>query len=140
MDQERRKALIARIKALGGEDATPAIPLDDFLEGNDDDGSFAANAGMSLARFAARLTKIQEQPDVQGVYILINELMEQEEHAWPYSEVALIYTTAAEDEVSGWFGKNTRPDELNELDPSEGLPPGAPEPLPGTTIFEAWWD
>jgi hypothetical protein len=140
IDAEKRAALLQKVEALepGDEQEHPVVPLAEFLDGNDDDGSFAVNAGHALQRWRSRFTKITDHPDVHAVYAAIVDDMEGDEESWPYADTLLVYTKAPAEIVSAWFGPMA-PDEVDELGDASAFP-GAPPPPPGYRVVRCWWD
>ncbi|MEO3431248.1 hypothetical protein AAFN88_20500 [Pelagibius sp. CAU 1746] len=79
MDQTKRAALIAKIKAIGGSDESDheaVVGIEDFFEGNDDLGSIGANLPQhpGLARFREVLSSIRDRAGVSDLVIAIWEV------------------------------------------------------------------
>ncbi len=140
VDPARRNALLRKIRTLeaGRAHEAPAIPLAEFLDGNDDDGSLSVNAGYSLERWRKKLESIARNPDVHSIYALIVDSMEDDEDSWPYSDTLLVYTKAVPEVVGGWFGPMA-PDEVDGIG-GPGPFPGAPPVPSGFRIVRCWWD
>lgn len=98
--------LLAAIDRQGGVGGTrPAIPLDLFFEGNDDEGSIGCNLGNhpGVATFHQVLTTIRDKPNVHDVLVGITEVMSSSE--WPFSDHVYVITTALPSEVMAWAGE-----------------------------------
>ncbi|MGF9891215.1 hypothetical protein ABEX78_21380 [Priestia megaterium] len=82
------------------------------------------------------LLEIRNKPNVQGVFVEIMEV--EDDEYWPFSERVYVLAKANPKEIEGWVGI---------LEPSEieegyifGKPPIAPELNPNYKIFGVWWD
>jgi len=88
MDMKKCRAL----KAQFMDEAEPqAIPIQQFFDGNDDEGSIGCNLsphpGMGL--FSEVLVGLLERKDVEAVYVQISELDPNDE-SWPFSDLVVI--------------------------------------------------
>jgi hypothetical protein len=136
--------LLARIDELGGQDASPVVPLSIFFEGNDDPGSIAPNLEPhpGVRTFERVLGEIRARAEVSDVAIQIDEVMGGE---WPYAQAAYVITTASAEDVHRWAAE-LQPDEYlaeeDEIAPWLGgpTPPGAPEVPAGHRVITLFWD
>ncbi len=131
--------LLATIDRLGGHGAHPVVPIELFLDGNDDTASIAPNLrrhpGMEL--FSEVFGEMLARGEVHDVLAQIDEVLDPPE--WPYVPAVYVITTAPPHQIARWAG---------ELEPDEELldkpwfenPPGLP-PLPaGHALVGLWWD
>ncbi len=137
--------LIERIEQLGGEEASPIVPVDLFLDGNNDPASIAPNLephpGMDT--FRRVLGAIRNRPDVSDVAVQIDEVIEGE---WPYAPAVYVVTSASPQEVHDWAAE-LQPDEYmgeeDDIGPwlgREPAPPGAPALPEGHRVVTLFWD
>lgn len=115
------------------------VPIEDFFEGNTDDGSICLYVVRppSLDEIRRLLLAIRDRHDVLDVGILIEEY---ENDLWPYSDTVVVVTTAHPKDVARW---------LEPLEPttvSSGFlrpdpnPPGLIDVPDGHRLCVAWWD
>jgi hypothetical protein len=135
-------AVHRRIEELGGAEAQPVVPLDLFLEGNDDEASIAPNlpAHPGMETFRCVLREIDARPEVADVVVGISEVTFEEE--WPYADRVYVITSATGREVHGW-ARQLEPDPYDESLPDgwlDGDPPGAPPVPPGHRVVLLYWD
>lgn len=141
-----RKALYAKIAALDEVDNKhfPIVSIDDYFLGNDDEESIAPNqwgdGRPSVREMYEHLKRIEERPDVQGVFVGIHQDWPESErfHEWPPAENIHIYSSASQGVAEKWI----------EGLHSDGISPGwsygkhaaAPEPLDGYRVYTIYWD
>jgi hypothetical protein len=142
MDDNRRLNLIALVKLQGiSYDGTPlpVVSLEDFFTGNDDPGSIGCNTDHPGPEFFKEpLFAIRSRPNVQDVLIEIEEVEEQDESMWPFSERIYILTSAPQEEIEEWMAP-LHPDTVEE-GWAYGEPKTAPPLRPGMRVYAAWWD
>jgi hypothetical protein len=155
-DLERRDALVDKIRAQGfpvpPEGPYPVVSLEDFFEGNtQDDGSIASNLPDHPGgiRFYEILRAIRERANVQDVLIEIKMVEDDDPNPqgwWPYSDGIFILTSASRQEVEDWLTP-IQPDEIHPDHRTEVVfheyhkqPAALPAPLPGYSVYYAWWD
>lgn len=142
MDLAKRAALLSKIKpkwpTVGGGPG-PTVPLQDFFDGNDDIGSIGCNLLDSPGpqRFYEVFQQIQSRPDVQGVYVQISDLMD-EEGSWPFSDTVFVLGAIPTSELKRIVNE-LQPDEVGQF-PPESIPQDLPVLQPGMTVLGAWWD
>ncbi|MFF9645525.1 hypothetical protein [Kitasatospora aureofaciens] len=93
------------IYRAGDEGVMPLITLNEFFDGNDNEGSIAPNqwgyGRPALAELAERLRVIEQREDVAWVRVQLHpETMEMEELA---GEAVAICTTAGESVRAAWI-------------------------------------
>jgi hypothetical protein len=137
-----RQKLIDKIKAQPGgyDEPLPVVSLEDFFTGNDDLGSMGCNLSEhpGLPKFYSVLRAIRERPEVQGVLVIINEVIEEDTSMWPFSDRVYVFTSATTDQLREWSAE-LQPDEINEG--FVGGPPSASPPLKeGMKVLSLWWD
>ena len=123
MNKKARKRLIDRVvKMLEADDTLPAVTLDEFFEGNDDEQSIGVNLPkdkhIGLKGFRRVLNDIRDRADVQGVFLELTEVPDPDdpldEDIWPTACVAFIVTPVPLHEVKKWVAP------LHPRDISEG--------------------
>lgn len=136
-----RKNLEEKIFTQGYPDAKtpPIVTLEDFFEGNTDEGSIGCNLLKypGISTFYETLLNIRKRENVQDVFVEIMELEDDEEY-WAFSERVYILANAEKSTVEQW---------VNVLEPSEvdegyasGVPPIAPKLIADYKVFSIWWD
>lgn len=118
---------------------SPVVSLEDFFEGNSDEGSIGCNLyphpGIKI--FYVTLKAIRDREDVQDVLVEISAI--DDDVSWPFSEFIWIISKAPKDKVFEWV-KPLKPDEINEGWGKAGKPSAAPEPKEPMTVYGVWWD
>jgi hypothetical protein len=140
---DARTNLIAKIRAQGlpsPDRPLPIVPLEDFFTGNNDFGSIGCNLANHPGPqwFFRTLKEIRDRPTVQNVLVEINEVVEEDPQAWPFSDRVYILTSASREDVKEWVTK-LQPDEV-EPAWTNGLPANAPVLPNGTKAYAVWWD
>ena len=117
------------------------VSLEDFFIGNDDYGSVGCNLfeHPGLPFFFERLLEIRTRDDVQDVLVEINEVEEDHEEMWPFSDRVYILTSASTEEVVAWVSP-LMPDEIEEGFAFGRRPESAPELQEGVKVYGVWWD
>jgi hypothetical protein len=134
MDRDARQRLIDRAWSLIERGSLVAVPMEEFFAGNTDDWSFGRHMQTSraipIAEYAAGFRAIRARPDVQEVYVELNEVPDdsdpQEQEMWPSAFVVFVITSAAAAEVEDWL----RPLEPRYADADWQLAPGVAVPWP----------
>jgi hypothetical protein len=145
---QTRDELIAKIKSIGSPPVTigdaaayPVVSLEDFFDGNRDEGSIGCNlagAHPGVETFYEVLKTVRSRRDVSDVVVEITDLDEDSTDGWPFSDRVYIVTSAPEGEVDSWV-RALHPDEVAEGFPGN-VPVGFP-PIPaGGKVFGVWWD
>ncbi len=119
MDQQRRKALIAKVRAWGFGRCgppNPVVSLEDYFNGNDDEGSIGCNLAPhpGIQKFFETLMAIRVRPEVQDDLVEIREVEEDHPEMWPFADVVWILSSANVEEVSRWISV-LQPDEVGEV-------------------------
>lgn len=137
-----RKQLEEKIYAQGYPDAktAPIVSLEDFFEGNTDEGSIGCNLleHPGIETFYNVLLKIREQENVQDVFIEIMDIEEDDDY-WAFSERLYILTSVDQETVEKWVSE-LEPSEIDDQGYVFGKPPLAPELKDGYMVFSLWWD
>lgn len=134
MDAIKRDRLIQELSERSDE--TLLISLNEFFDGNDDEGSIGCNLSRhpGVPTFRSVLQRVAARMDVQNVLVQVNEV-DPGFGAWPFSDV--VY-------VVGDIEQEVLKQELAVLEPDEVEPmtKDLPAPFPGsaTKIFFVWWD
>lgn len=142
MPQQQLEKLMTKILQQGDpkdlNTPNPVVSLEDFFEGNDDEGSIGCNLAdhPGIDRFYDILMSIRNKKSVQNVLVRINEVLENER---PFADVIYIITSSPIEEVQSW-AEPLKPDEVNEgLYWDEKLAADM-EIQPGMRIVHLWWD
>ena len=138
-----RKKLVEKIVAQGILDSNikyaPLVTLEDFFEGNTDEGSIGCNLSThpGATTFYKVLLEIRSKPTVLDVLVEVTDL-EEEEEFWPFSERVYILTSARIEDIAEW---------TIQLEPTEidigyvfEKPPLAPILNEGYKVVAVWWD
>ena len=140
VDKAKRVQLIAAIKALAKLPSTQRvlIPISQFFDGNDDQGSIGCNLSKhpGLRAFHKLLGRIQLMEEVAGVYLAITEVDETYDTIWPFTDTALIATRLAPSAFESILGP-LAPDSISRSEESFANPPSMPE---GYHLVSVWWD
>lgn len=135
MDIAKCKALKS---SLSNEAEPQIVPIEQFLDGNDDLGSLGCNLmeHPGIDAFRAAFASLRRRPEVEAIYAQITEL-DPGEDSWPFTDTVLVI---------GSIGAEELQEALAHLQPDE-VGPGDPEYLsPGLSASEresalvAWWD
>lgn len=140
MDQQKRLALIERVKKIGLPDQSglPLVTLEDFFEGNDDLGSIGCNLmeHPGIPFFYDQLKTIRDRENVSHVLVGIYEVEESDETMWPFSETVYVTTSEDPENVFEWFSP-LQPDSVGpDITGAKNLP----EIPDGHEVCVAWWD
>ncbi len=130
--------LLAKIRSqhLGENGMRPVVALEDFFEGNSDEGSIGCNLTPhpGVARFYDVLRGIRNRHDVQDVLVGITEDMGDEE--FPFSDAIYVITTAAPQEIADAAAPLQA-----ELILQRDMPPALlPEIASNHELVILWWD
>jgi hypothetical protein len=120
-------------------DIGPIVPLDAFFDGNEDAASIGCNLSEhpGMETFYRVLRDVRARNEVQDVLVGIQEVMEGDDE-WPFSDVVFILTSASSADIARWL-EPLQPDEI--IDGWGGdKASAAPDPVPGMSVFRAWWD
>src|SRR5436305_1021206 len=102
----RRMLLEKAIAMLEEGQTLPAVPMEEFFDGNTDDRSIGVNLTpeqhIGLEGFHRVLREIKDRPDVQDVFIELTEVPDPDDEAdddiWATASVAFIITSATTQE------------------------------------------
>lgn len=137
-----KEKLLEKIEQLGGmkSNIDILVSIEDFFEGNNLDGSFAANAcdiDFDINEFYSAFKKIKSMYNVQDVWIMITDIDEE----WPYSDTALIAisTDINIEDISNLFGKGF-PSEIREVDLENEKSIRVPNLKADYKLLCLWWD
>ncbi len=137
-----KKDLLEKIEKQGGLNSPYSkdilVSVEDFFEGNNVLGSFAANActeNLDVHEFYEILKNIKLKENVQDVWIVICDIDEE----WPYSDTIYISANANEGIIYKWFGDGF-PSEVWKIDCKENILTEIPEIENGFKVFGVWWD
>ena len=147
MEALMREALLRKIRAAAGEDASApvVVGLDDYFLGNDQEDCIAPNqvgyGRPPLQEVYRRFQEIADRADVQAVLVgLHDDWTEAEKFAdiWPAGDAIHIYTSASRSDVETWIAG------LGADGAVKGWPRGkhrsAPDPGRGCSVYTVVWD
>lgn len=136
-----RKQLVEKIYAQGYPVAktAPIVTLEDFFEGNNDEGSIGCNlmGHPGVEKFYHVLLSIRNKDNVQDVLVEIMEVEDDEEY-WAFSERIYVITSVDESLLGSWV-RDLEPSDIDE-GYAFGEPPNAPSLLPEYKVYSIWWD
>src|SRR5260221_7699113 len=130
---DAREKLIGKLRQLkpdliDSNVSNPVVSIEDYFEGNDDQGSICYNVNEhpGLEAIHGVLKTIRGRLDVQDVLV---SCQFEDENVWPYSSHLYIYTSATKTDVECWVDV-IRQDEISEGWFFGVQPLAAPDPLP----------
>lgn len=142
-DLAKKRALLATLQSLisAHHDAEhpPAIPLESFLTGNDDNSSFAKGRGAPISVWATTLRALAARPDISAIFVSISDGMDENDRAWLRSDTLYLHTSARSDALAERFEETLAPDEHWPLDIDEEVP-GIPPAPKGMRTVCLWWE
>ena len=135
MDTAKCKALKV---ALSAEPEPQLVPIDVFLDGNDDLGSIGCNLmeHPGIDAFRSAFAALKRRLDVQAIYAQITEL-DPGEDSWPFTDTVLVVGSIPSGELQEALA-HLQPDEVGPGDP-ESLSPGLTDSERNSALV-AWWD
>jgi len=136
MDETKCNALK---RELAGEPEPQVVPIERFLDGNDDVASIGGNLPKhpGLEVFRDVLAGLRRQPGVEGVYAQIFELDPGEEY-WPCCDTVLVVGSLPANTLRTAV-RPLRPDEVRTLDPDDV--PGPVSERHGTSpVLAIFWE
>lgn len=116
------------------------VSVDEFFNGNDVLGSFAANActeEIDVCQFHDIFKEIENRDDVRGVWIEIVDIDDNDE--WPYSDTGYLITSASESEINTWFGEGF-PSDIRLVSDDEEVRNYIVINESGFNLYSLWWD
>jgi hypothetical protein len=151
MDLTKRERLIAlcgELEAYNGGVApvgTPLVTLEEYFDGADGNSGIFCNTRVIPDDYLSApddsqalelLTAIRSRPDVSDVRIVITQIGDGE---WPFSDTIAFVTTAAIEDVFGWFPEGMKPDEVY-IPGEASFVRDRPTVLAGHQMAFAWFD
>ena len=116
----------------------PAVPIERYFDGNDDEGSIGCNLmeHPGIDSFRDVLVGLTKRPDVDAVYALIAEI-DPGEDSWPFTDTVLVFGKIGSEELQRILGA-LEPDEVGSAK-QFGIADGvlAKHAVPA---LAAWWD
>lgn len=130
--------LLAAIERLGGEAAKPVVPIELFLDGNEDEASIAPDLRRhpGMERFRDVLGELLMRGEVSDVLAQIDEVLDPPD--WPYVPAVYVITSAPPHQVARWTGELEPEDELLH-EPWFPDPPGLPLIPADHALVGVWW-
>ncbi len=152
-DKARWRAVYMKLKSAQASDGKlPLLTLDEFFDGNDDEGSIGCNLidHPGIATFYQTLRQIEARADVQYVRVAISDLNEyetpeltEEMATWPFSDTLFIATSAPAATIRRLL-QPLQPDEVGEQlsihAPIKDSYTGYPALDKDCDLIIAWWD
>ena len=107
---EKRQRLILKTEALISKRVLPAVPMDEFFEGNTYDRSMGrgmqTSRDLPISEYHEVFRSIRDRDDVQEIFVEINELPDdkfpEDWKKWPQAHVVYIVTSAPVAEIERW--------------------------------------
>lgn len=129
---------IALKKELQAQDEPQLVPIAQFFDGNDDEGSIGCNLvpHPGIPAFKEVLLGLTQRPNVRAVYALIAELDPGEE-SWPFSDTIVVIGSIAPETLYEAL-LHLEPDEVGSADP-DSLGSALAEQDKSDALI-AWWD
>jgi hypothetical protein len=127
---------IAKQNEMGGE---VAVPLDQFFQGNDDQGSIGCNLGSgqpSIPTFYELLASLREKPHVQDIWVRITDATDPA--SWPYCDTVYVLSSLTQSDIEAALA-DLLFDEVH-CGWMYGKPASAPQPDKGFSAYSVWWD
>jgi hypothetical protein len=146
MDEQKRQSLVDILEPfIDDQDCytpTPAVPLEQFFEGNDDEGSIGCNLTPhpGIDTFYQTLAKLRDGGAVSGIWILAKQ--HDWKPGWPFSDEVLIRTTLDKNGIASHL-QHLRPDTVEAVTPDDLEKDIFEFPVacgPGERHIIAWWD
>ncbi|MDB5086575.1 MAG: hypothetical protein JWR09_569 [Mucilaginibacter sp.] len=134
----KRAVLLEKIKKEGFPQKEIFISIEDFFDGNEDDGSIGANIypdPPSLLEFYNTLKEIRNATKTDTLFVRIADV---DDTDWFYSDTIYISGDYTLTEVKNMF-KSLKPDDIYEgrmYDGASNIPPI----IPGNKAYSIWWD
>jgi hypothetical protein len=129
---------IALKTRLGPDEYGQVVPIVEFFDGNDDQGSIGCNLvphpGVDVFRDV--LTGLLRRPDVEAVYAQISELDPGEE-SWPFTDTVLVAGKISADDLRSVVS-SLQPDEVS--DSKQFGVSKAIAKRHGSPMLVVWWD
>ena len=140
MDQSKRNALIKFAIVNRGfpeRSVCPLVPLDRFFDGNDDLGSIGCNLSWhpGVDQFRSTFSSLLLRNDVTDIQVELNEIVEEDDTMWPFSERVYVAGRIELDEL----GKSLAALEPDDIAIDED-PPLALAMREGDLAYSVWWD
>jgi hypothetical protein len=136
---DKRSILLKKIKERGFPKNEVFVSIDEFFEGNNDDGSIGANIypdPPSLADFYNTLKEIKKDSRTDELLVRIADIDDTE---WFYTDMIYISGRYKSAEIKKLF-KLLRPDEVYEGMMYDEEPSNIPQLKPGSKAYSVWWD
>ena len=127
-----------RLKAELSAQERPAVSVERYFDGNDDEASIGCNLAEhpGMDAFREILVGLAKRPDVEAVYALIAEVDPGDDY-WPFTDTILVFGDIEADELRQVLG-DLEPDEVgaaSELGVTDDLRSKHAAPA-----LAAWWD
>lgn len=114
------------------------VPIEEFLDGNDDLGSIGCNLDPhpGLDEFRSVLHAVVRRPDVTTVLARIVEL-DPGPGSWPFTDTVFVIGRISAEDVAAAVS-SLQPDEVGAV-PAGEIPDELPR-APHDQVFAVWWD
>jgi hypothetical protein len=101
-----------RLKAELSAQERPAVPVERYFDGNDDEASIGCNLAEhpGVDAFREALIGLTKRPDVEAVYALIAEVDPGEDY-WPFTDTVLVFGSIKAEDLQQSLHK-LEPDEV----------------------------
>ena len=136
---DKRANLIKKVKNLGFPDNEIVVTLEDFFDGNSEEGSIGPNIypnQPSPEEFYNELNALKSSGTVDDIYVRIADI--EDPPGWPYTDAIYIISDLSKDKLSNKL-KKLYPDEIYE-GWMYGKPVNSPIIKTGLKVYSVWWD
>lgn len=123
---------------LASQDEPHLVAIDQFFDGNDDEGSIGCNLipHPGMDKFRKVFLSLQQRSDVEAIYAQIYEL-DPGEDCWPFTDTVLVVGSISPDELWAQV-EGLQPDEVSVGDFTETAPHMAERHR--ALYCALWWD
>ncbi|MFN0031621.1 MAG: hypothetical protein ACKVOR_05625 [Flavobacteriales bacterium] len=134
----RKTEILEKITKAGFPKSEVAVSVDEFFDGNDDEGSIGANLypeQPSLKTFSNTFKSMLASDRVENIFIRIADA---EDTNWFYTDTVYVVADATMDEVTEML-KGLQPTEIYS-DWMYGKPVNISDVTADKKIYSVWWD
>lgn len=134
----KKEKLIEKIHLIGYPENEIVVSLEDFFNGNNDQGSIGPNIHIdqpSPQEFYRHLLELKKSESVRDILIRIQDI---DDSDWPFTDTVYVISKLSTGELKSKL-TDLQPDEIYE-EWMYGKPINAPQIEDGFSIHSIWWD